>query len=123
MLGEIRLGCPPSAEDWISMTERPPHSEPGPDAFDVGAAIDRLFQEIIGQSENSLLQTSLNLLREETLAIRAYEAEMLPDREAEYQRLLDCWRRRDKRGLQRELNAYYQRREDLAARVARRMMS
>jgi DNA-binding FadR family transcriptional regulator len=108
---------------WTSVTERPPISEPRRAEFDVGAAIDQLFQEIISRSENPLLQTSLNLLREETLAIRAYEAEMLPGREAEYQRLLDCWRRRDKRGLQRELDAYYQRREDLAARVARRMMS
>jgi hypothetical protein len=106
------------------MTQRPPPSEPDAAStppFDVGEAVDQLFQEIIAKADNPLLQTSISLLREETLAIRAYEAEMLPDREAEYQRMLDCWRRRDKRGLQRELTAYYERREDIAAQVANRL--
>ena len=106
------------------MTQQPPSSEPdsaGTPPFDVGEAVDRLFQEIIAKADNPLLQTSISLLREETLAIRAYEAEMLTDREAEYKRMLDCWHRRDKRGLQRELAAYYERREAIAARVARRL--
>ncbi|CAL4869362.1 hypothetical protein MMA231_03654 (plasmid) [Asticcacaulis sp. MM231] len=106
------------------MTQRPPSSgatSADAPAFDVGEAVDRLFQDIIDSADNPLLQTSISLLREETLAIRAYEAEMLPDREAEYQRMLDCWRRKDKRGLQRELAAYYERREGIAAQVANRL--
>jgi hypothetical protein len=104
------------------MTQRPPASEPDPSdspSFDVGAAVDALFEEILKSADNPHLNTSVALLRAETLAIRAYEAEWLPDREAEYQRLLDCWRRNDKSGLRRELMAYYQRREDISDRVAR----
>ncbi|MFT4077476.1 MAG: hypothetical protein QM647_18260 [Asticcacaulis sp.] len=103
------------------MTQRPPASETDPSntpAFDVGAAIDELFEEILKSADNPHLNTSIAILREETLAIRAYEPDWLPDREAEYQRLLDCWRRRDKQGLRRELMAYYQRREDISDRVA-----
>ncbi len=105
------------------MTQRPPSESDTPMSppFDVGAAVDQLFKEIIKEAESPLLQMSIEMMREETLAIRAYEADLLPDREAEYQRLLACWRRRDKRGLQKELAAYYQRREDIAATVAHRM--
>jgi hypothetical protein len=106
------------------MTQRPPSSEPASadtPPFDVGEAVDQLFQDIIAKADNPLLQTSITLLREETLAIRAYEAEMLTDREAEYKRMLDCWHRKDKRGLQRELAAYYERREGIAAQIANRM--
>jgi hypothetical protein len=101
------------------MTQRPPSSEPtATPPFDVGAATEALFDEILDRSNNPLLSISLNLMREESRLYRAYEEQFIPDREAEYARLLDCWRRRDKAALQRELTAYFQRRDDLAEKVA-----
>lgn len=105
------------------MTQRTPPSDATSPAnsadFDVGAATERLFDEIAIRSGNPLLSTSLSLMREETRLYRQYEATLLPDREAEYQRLLDCWKRQDKPGLQKEIAAYFQRREEIADQVAR----
>ncbi|WP_090643649.1 hypothetical protein [Asticcacaulis taihuensis] len=123
LLGEIASSAL-YAKERTAMGQRTPPKDrdtPSATAFDVGAATDALFAEILQKANNPLLTTSLALLREETLATRPYEADLLPDREAEYQRLLACWRQRDKRGLQRELTAYLQRRYDIAAQVAARM--
>lgn len=105
------------------MTQRPPGSdtERAPDAadFDVSIATEQLFDEIAIRSGNPLLASSLNLMRDEARRYRQYEDALLPDREAEYQRLLDCWRRQDKAALQKEIAAYFGRREAIADQIAR----
>jgi DNA-binding FadR family transcriptional regulator len=103
------------------MTERPPFSASDTSAasnFDVTAAFEALFDEIVERSNNPLLKTSLDLMREETRLYRTYEDAFLPDRETEYLHMLDCWRRGDKPALQKALAEYFQRRDDLAAKVA-----
>jgi DNA-binding FadR family transcriptional regulator len=103
------------------MTERPPLSPPegnGARDYDVGAAFEALFDEIVARSNNPLLKTSLDIMREETRLYRAYEDTFLPDRETEYLHMLDCWRRRDKAALQKALADYVERRDALADKVA-----
>ena len=85
--------------------------------MDVAAATERLFQEIADSTGSDLIKQSMAMINQRLHTIRPYEAALFSDREAEFEALLDAWRRRDKAGLQQLLIAYFNRREEAAGKL------
>lgn len=104
------------------MKERPP-SGGTPNAASghgagLGAATEHLFMEIADASGNEVLRRSMVLMSQQMQAIRPYEEDLIPDREAEFDTLSACWAARDIPRLQILIMAYFKRRQDLAPKVA-----
>ncbi|MCR6659772.1 MAG: hypothetical protein NVV72_10635 [Asticcacaulis sp.] len=86
-------------------------------ALGIVEATEALFMEIASASGSEIVRRNMELMNRELKALRAYEEDLIPDRQAEFDRLSACWAARDIPGLQILIGAYMKRRQDLAPEI------
>ena len=86
---------------------------PGDTPSDIVTLTERLFQQVAEQSGNPLLRETVRRLNHELVAMRPFEAELIPDLEAEYTALSAAWIQRDYPQLRRLIKTYFERRRPL----------
>lgn len=83
----------------------------------IAEATETLFMEIASASGSQIVQRNMELMNRELKAFRPYEEDLIPDRQAEFDRLSACWAARDIPRLQILIAAYMKRRQDLAPEI------
>jgi hypothetical protein len=86
---------------------------------DIAEATNQLVLAIADGSGSPALREAMLAMNRQMAAIRPYEAALIPDREAEYTALSECWAARDWPRLKGLIAAYFARREALAPQLAR----
>ena len=102
------------------MGQPPPEHSKGSaeDKCDIGLATARLFFEMSTAIPDAKLRQAVATMNDRMTLKRQYESVLIPDLEAEYQALSECWHRRDMPKLKTLLLAYFKRRRDLAPQIA-----
>jgi hypothetical protein len=87
---------------------------------DILLATEDLFLDIAKDSD-APLKEAVVMMNARMRLVRAYEAALIHDREAELSALRACWLSRDIARLKELLSQYYRRRQDLAPQIVQLM--
>jgi hypothetical protein len=101
--------------------QSPSSDDSGAAPADIVSATEALFEEIANASMDPNARANIVALNSELRTFRQYEDALFPDRQAEYDALADCWRRRDLTSLLPLINAYFERRQAIRAEWVRKI--
>lgn len=87
-------------------------------AFDVAVKTDALFSDIAKQAGIPALTDMMTRMSAHMKVVRSAEVASITDLRAEYEALSDAWQKRDLARLNALLSKYFQRRRDLAEKIA-----
>jgi len=90
---------------------------------EIAQATSALFADIAHATGNPTLTAMMERVNAHMVALRGSETPSVPDLVSEFEALSDAWKRRDLPRLNVLLAAYFQRRKNAAAEIAKRIDS